>query len=367
MEIELSEVVVLSEQDDPLKPQQNSDAYIRPTPIKTRSKGPVTPSSCRPSDEGSTNREFDDGDDDDNSGNSGLDPDSPIAGLPRRNPGVMVVLPRQSTQKGKDTQNKRSMAMQYCTQKCLLGLLNGSPLDRNCPNVASHGNGEKHTLDCHEFRRLVRAQVLRKDRGPFGCESMHIHGTSGALFHLTLFSHGYTLVAKGVPVEMVNRAKYEEYIYRHLHPIQGAYVPVCLGSIDISTRPLWYDGIAEIVHLLFLGYAGRRIKFHAGDGNLKQFVPSASESLQAIHGLGVLHGDAHTSNMFWNAEMERVMVIDFERAKIFDRPVYAKTAALMKKRKRGETSYPAATRTKSSSMALFKQELQRLESNLISS
>lgn len=339
------------------QPQESRNEYIRLSPIKTRLKAPIVRSSCRTSEDSPTNQGDSDEDDNDSSENDGYDPNSPSAGFPR--PGsrtVTIVSTRKSTHKSQSAEDM-DMSRPFCTQKCLLGLLNGGALDKNCPNVATHGDSE-HTIDRYEFRRLVRAQVLRTDGGEFGCESMHIHGTSGALFKLILFSHGYTLVVKGMPVEMVNRAIYEEYLYRHLRPIQGVNVPVCLGSVDISYRPLWYDGIAEIVHLLFLGHAGRLIKFHAGLNNLKSFVPSAFESLRAIHGLKVLHRDPHNSNMFWNAENKTVMIIDFERAKILVEQV-SESSALLNKRKRQYGS-PLTADPK-----FFKWELNWVAKNMV--
>ena len=39
-------------------------------------------------------------------------------------------------------------------------------------------------------------------------------------------------------------------------------------------------------------------------------------AVNAIHGAGVLHRDIRMSNLLWNEETKRVVVIDFERAKI---------------------------------------------------
>jgi hypothetical protein len=57
-------------------------------------------------------------------------------------------------------------------------------------------------------------------------------------------------------MEFVNGLKNEELVYSHLSPIQGTFVPVLLGSLRLQ-RPFSYDGIAEIVHLMCMGFAGR--------------------------------------------------------------------------------------------------------------
>ena len=54
----------------------------------------------------------------------------------------------------------------------------------------------------------------------------------------------------------------------------------------------------------------------------------ASRALQAIHQLEVLHHDAMPRNLLWNTEGERVMVVDFERAKVVERKVTKKRTAL---------------------------------------
>ncbi|EZF70288.1 hypothetical protein H105_07348 [Trichophyton soudanense CBS 452.61] len=330
--------------------RKSRNEYIRVSPIKTRSKSKAL-ASCRDPEERPTGSEpSDDGDDDDSSGSGGFDPGSPSSGLPRRASNVTAVTkpPPTGSREHKYSLEPPVEPTQFCTQKCLLGLFNRGPLDQNCPHVASHGV-ERHAIDDREFRRLVRAQILA-DSGPSGCESMHLHGTSGALFWLTLFPYGYTLVAKAMPVETVKCALYEERIYQHLRPIQGIYIPVCLGSVDISSRPLWYDGIFEVVHLLLLGHAGRLVKFHAGANNLRDFAPSACESLRAIHKQHALHRDAHSGNMFWNAENKQVMFVDFERARVVN--------SQTKKRKRGTLPLSSHGNTE------FEREIKSVERHM---
>ncbi|EEP81714.1 predicted protein [Uncinocarpus reesii 1704] len=325
---------------------RSRNEYIRVSPIKTRSKRLVAASSCR--DTEATRRS----ENDDSSG-SEFDSGSPSAGLPRHSSNITA--PRPPSTGGRGSTDYPGQPPQWCTQKCLLGLRDRGPLDPDCPNVASHGI-VRHAIDDREFCRLARAQILAK-AGPSGCESMHRHGTSGALFWLTLFPYRYSLVAKALPVETVARAKYEEYLYQHLQPIQGVYIPVCLGGIDISPRPLWYDGIFEVVHLLFLSHAGRLVKFHANRDNFQTVVASAVESLQAIHKHAVLHRDAHGGNMFWNAENQRVMVVDLERARILDGQ-----ASVTKKRKRQDN---VSLTGRTNHVEQFKWELRQAQKEML--
>ncbi|OJD18221.1 hypothetical protein AJ78_01721 [Emergomyces pasteurianus Ep9510] len=307
------------------RPSRNE--YIRISPIKTRPKGPVVGSSCRPT-ETSTNWETSD---DDSSGNGGCDPDSPSTGLPGRSSNVMVVVPPPKSAHG-GSNSQASGQSKYCTHKCLLGLVNGGLLDKNCPNVARHGSGKQHEINHHELLKLARSQILREDRGPFGCESMHKHGVSAALFTFTLFSHGYSFVAKGTPVEF-GYSPYEENIYGRLRSIQGARVPVCLGSLDISSRPLFYDGIARIGYLLFLSHAGSPIKFCADPDTPRDVEHHIKEALSDIHELDVRHCDIHSGNVFWSAENKDVMIIDFDRAMISSKKQLMKKTASKKRRR----------------------------------
>lgn len=99
------------------------------------------------------------------------------------------------------------------------------------------------------FSHLLDQQLSNDDVGPdldLGCESLHIHGKRGALFKVTLLSHGYTFVGKGLPIEFLECAKREDSVYSRLDQIQEKYVPVVLGSLVLS-RALSYDGIAQIV------------------------------------------------------------------------------------------------------------------------
>ncbi|PYH89800.1 hypothetical protein BO71DRAFT_402777 [Aspergillus ellipticus CBS 707.79] len=196
-----------------------------------------------------------------------------------------------------------------------MGLVKGGKLDQQCPNVLDHG------VDRH--RPTPSTLICRLDRQFFsdhqqldtqlGCESLHVHGSRGALFKITLWSHGYTFVGKGAPVEFVASSKHEELIYSHLAPIQGLYVPVLLGSLRLR-HPFSYDGIAEIVHLMFMNCVGRSFADQHDDFDRCQQLQKAEKSLQAIHKLNVLQGDPITGNMV--EENGRVMFIDFERAKL---------------------------------------------------
>jgi hypothetical protein len=196
----------------------------------------------------------------------------------------------------------------FCTQQCLLGLAYGLPLDKNCPN--SHHHGQQKRIERLDFLRRIRDQ-LATDRGPDAdCTLLYRSGARGSLFKVRLSTHGYTLVAKGV--ESVDRAylQHENDMYDHLRAIQGKYVPVCLGSIDLL-RPHHYDGRIH-THFLFLGWAGRPLFDCHCQASRAQVVQGVAMIFKAIHRLRVLHRDAEPRNML--CEGGALMVVDFEGA-----------------------------------------------------
>ncbi|OKL55242.1 hypothetical protein UA08_09486 [Talaromyces atroroseus] len=286
------------------KPPPSRTQYCRVSPVKTRAKSAMA-MFCQPLPESSLLHRDDDTDDH-------WDPQTPS-----RRPRDSRISPPQAgtaaSQVSRRTQHltSKGKSRKYCSQQCLHGLCWGEPLDRECPNAIEHGVN-RHQLNAKTLIKLLDQQ-LSNDPDPnaeLGCESLHIHGTRGALFKITLWSHGYTFVGKGVPVEFVECAKREEMMYSRLTSIQGKYVPVVLGGLHIR-RPFSYDGIATMVHLTLMSYAGRTLASQ-GNPDRIQLVEQAERALCAIHSLGVLHSDPIPGNMVLN---EEVMFIDFERAK----------------------------------------------------
>ncbi|KAL4869891.1 hypothetical protein BDV12DRAFT_184849 [Aspergillus spectabilis] len=176
-----------------------------------------------------------------------------------------------------------------------MGLIKRRKLDEKCPNMLEHGV-DQHCLDPTTLISRLDRQLSTNNlqlNSQLGCDSLHIHGRRGALFKITLWSHRYTFTGKGTPVNFLAGAN-------------AAWQPA-------TSPPFSYNGIAEIIHLMIMSYAGRTL---AGQHDLDhdQLVQQANNSLQAIQKLGVLHGDPIPGNMTWNEENGRVMFIDFEQA-----------------------------------------------------
>lgn len=204
---------------------------------------------------------------------------------------------------------------QYCSQECLLGLASDScsKMDPNCPNAAEHG---KRHLRRSDFISLIQGH-LTLETFSFCLAPLHVSGSRGSLFRLCLPTHGYALLAKGVQQEdecyLLNEAK----IYRRLAPIQGKYIPVCIGDTSLSHPLIISGGQAQptriITRLLFVSYAGIHMERCLDETNEDTMAQGIEDCLDAIHALGVLHMDAFANNIL--LQDGRVRMIDFERSK----------------------------------------------------
>ncbi|KAG6090920.1 hypothetical protein E4U31_007558 [Claviceps sp. LM219 group G6] len=223
----------------------------------------------------------------------------------------------------------------YCTQKCLLGLVQGEHLDPKCPNVTLHCQGEageageaghpkRHPVDHAEWLRLLREQFKRSI--DVGITYQGVVGARGALFKVTLLAYGYTFVSKGTVAGHIQHLEHEARVYERLKAIQGRYVPVFLGTIDLRTmdKDYWIYFETYVVHMMFFSRGG--ILFHVHRAGMDQLetlheVPWIDEgvrALKAVHNEGVLHCDVRWGNVLFNSETKGIMVIDFERAELLD-------------------------------------------------
>ncbi|CEJ83111.1 hypothetical protein VHEMI03138 [[Torrubiella] hemipterigena] len=201
----------------------------------------------------------------------------------------------------------------FCTHKCLLGLANGGPLDPACPNLPTHG---QHHIKQAEFIERIRTQ-LRTDRGHNAdCMCLYLSGRRGVLFKVTLSSHGYTMVAKGMESFDQHFLLHEKSIYDRLRPIQGRSVPVCVGIVDL-VLPNHFDG-GVYSQFLFLSWAGEPLPKCVNATQEVSLVGGVKAALKAIHRLRVLHRDVAGRNILYDAN-GNVMVIDFEGSEVRDK------------------------------------------------
>jgi hypothetical protein len=211
-------------------------------------------------------------------------------------------------------QQQHHQVSPFCTQKCLLGLKRRDILDEACPNYQAHRCGttmNRHRINTASLRRFLQEQLLQDM--DHNCDPLHKQGTRGALFRIKLASHGYVFVGKGTVDAFVLDLRHEGQIYKLLKRVQGSATPVCLGNIDLK-RPYYLDVGVRIIHMLLLSWGGTTLE---DSGPLVPQYNLASEiqqSAEELRKLGVEHGDPRSQNMLWNAEIGRVMIIDFERS-----------------------------------------------------
>ncbi|ORY62423.1 uncharacterized protein BCR38DRAFT_347104, partial [Pseudomassariella vexata] len=135
--------------------------------------------------------------------------------------------------------------------------------------------------------------------------------------------YGYTFVSKGTVPEFVEDLQHESAVYEQLKPLQGSCIPVLLGAIDLREleRICYYDFRVRIVYMIFVSWAGTCLDEADLPEDIKGKVrQEVEQSLRAVHSMQVVHRDIRKSNMFWNNETNKTMIIDFERAILLDSP-----------------------------------------------
>ncbi|KID83887.1 Protein kinase-like domain protein [Metarhizium guizhouense ARSEF 977] len=215
---------------------------------------------------------------------------------------------------------------QFCTQKCLLGLVRGHALDQSCPNAALHRQGAtlhhcatlRHPVNHAQWLNLLRAQLEKTLDG--GITPLKQSGARCVLFKVTLLAYGYTFVSKGTIRAFIPDLEHEAAVYRRLDDLQGVIVPVFLGAIDLRSMNKTYflDLRVYIVHLTFLAWGGESLYEAQGAAYITE--QQVKGSLRAIHQHGVIHNDVRAENILLCRETNEVMMIDFERAVLLQPP-----------------------------------------------
>ncbi|KAI9670773.1 MAG: hypothetical protein M1817_003884 [Caeruleum heppii] len=199
---------------------------------------------------------------------------------------------------------------QYCTQRCLLGLMRGAKVDLSCPNILSHRSikTDQHSIRGNTFTRLVQQQ-LSEDLD-HNCAPLGLQGARGALFRITLASHGYTFVAKGTVKAFVSDLKHEGMMYRKLGNLQGEAVPVYLGNIDLDYC-YYLDVGVRIVHMVLMSWAGEQVE----ETEMTQIMTEeVRRTITRLQQEGVSHEDIRGPNILWDPQRTRPMLVDFERS-----------------------------------------------------
>ncbi len=210
---------------------------------------------------------------------------------------------------------------QYCTQACLLGLVQRRPLDEACPNVSAHrahGTSNRHPLEQKTLAEGIRHQL--EGNLDNGCEPLGKQGARGALFRLALDSFGYTFVAKGTVKAFIPNLKHEGQVYRHLAKVQGELIPVYLGNISL-TKPYFFDFGVRIVHMLLMSWAGEQAQECSMSSISRDMNEEINQAVTKMLECGVKHGDIRPPNVLWNPKSRKVMLVDFERSVFLKVPI----------------------------------------------
>lgn len=181
-------------------------------------------------------------------------------------------------------------------------------LDKRCLNVQYH-RIEYHQIDQPTFLRLIWQQLL-KDLNT-NCEPIDLPGSHSVPFKVRLTLHEYTLVAKCTTADFITYLKYEAAVYKRL----SFYVSVHLSNIHLN-QPYYYEGIAELIHMMFLSFEGMAVHWCINTDNREDMTQQIEHCIQAIYQLGVLHQDVMSCNILWNVKVGQPMAIDFERVEI---------------------------------------------------
>ncbi|KAF5020432.1 hypothetical protein F66182_7559 [Fusarium sp. NRRL 66182] len=230
-----------------------------------------------------------------------------------------------------DRESGQGRGRQYCTQQCLLGLKKGDYLDPDCPNAILHkaasgakrgSNGRfRHPISHQKWLEQLRGQLAHSlDDGivPLG-----MGGARGVVFQVTLLKYGYTFISKGTVQAFIPDIQHESAVYERCQPCQGRSVPVFLGQVDLRSmhKTYYYAHRVYVVYMVFMSWGGYCIdRVQLDKGRMSQLEGKARTSLTALHRRGVIHKDIRAANILYDPRGNTILLIDFERAILLDRP-----------------------------------------------
>ncbi|KAJ5573472.1 uncharacterized protein N7459_007899 [Penicillium hispanicum] len=184
---------------------------------------------------------------------------------------------------------EETKSLDYCSQRCLLGLRGRGELDAQCPNYERHRCSQptdRHLIDQTQFAKSLKVQLddgLDHHITPCGLPE-----SGGVSLRLSLMPYGYTFIGKGTPIELANQAQQE--------------------ARDLSDTSLMPSFCVK--QLLLTSWAGEpACRSQSG------VLESIKTAKQAITRCGIRHlALSQPANTLWNPQLKRVQLVNFDMA-----------------------------------------------------
>ncbi|PYI30276.1 hypothetical protein BP00DRAFT_437024 [Aspergillus indologenus CBS 114.80] len=206
---------------------------------------------------------------------------------------------------GMERRKRQRTSRSIAHRNVFVALVSGSELDPKCPNFQSHRTQSKTSGHPITRLKLIRLASQQLNHDPDNlCLPLWKGGLHGSLFAITLEVYGYTFVGKGTTYN----SHYEGDVYHKLKSVQGSAVPVYLGDIYFKQNDYFLETSRVIIHMSLMAHGGIGLPSICG---LEKQINDTKAQIRAAGGE---HLDVRPSNMLWNAEVQRVMFIDFGRA-----------------------------------------------------
>lgn len=219
-------------------------------------------------------------------------------------------------------------SVQFCTQKCLEGLKKRDRFDVNCPNFHKHAKSSRKTarwssgfgashpyIGQDKWTAVPPDSLVWSNRPESTSPKIELipgkHGNTGHLVRITL-AQGYVLVGKGMPLAQREWLEHEHNVYKHLETLQGTAVTTCLGLVRLKP-PFQYtcNYVQKLESLLLQAWVGGTVSEAAGLSKAQRDENIWRSSYEVSRrGVGHTQQDKH---LLWSEEVQRVMVIDFEK------------------------------------------------------
>ncbi|KAJ5150386.1 hypothetical protein N7492_010737 [Penicillium capsulatum] len=248
----------------------------------------------------------------------------------------------QSSAPGPQDTAEGTEVMEYCTQRCLLGLWNQDKLDADCPNVTRHRKSSRtqyHMINRADFLRRVKAQL--DESLDHYIAPTQILDSSAVLSRVSLMPYGYTFVSKGTPDECRDDTIREAEVYGTLRPYQGSAVPICLGKIDLQRTFFVHPQIC-IKHMLLLSWGGKAT-------DITQIAPgepweSYERAGKAIQSKILGYSSMYPGNILWDPCRRCIQLVNFDSPNCRPRKLFRKPPGWPESKKRSATSTTWSTK-----------------------